>query len=156
MTIQEAPLPLLPWIQCLWCDYRDKVEFDLSLHMLDGHKQKLLQLPIYSSRRKRTKALSGDFFARFEGSMEFRLDVAVELAKEENRGKGVRHAVRILQKQAIERRKAREQRGDDITIHYQRIAEIVDIKPDLVKIGECDNPQCRCHWVASLKTNEGF
>jgi hypothetical protein len=102
----------IPWIRCLWCNYRDKIEFDLSLHMLEKHgpgkftDQKLLKLEIFGSDRKRTKTLSGDFFARFEGAIEFRLDVAVEMAKEENRGKGVRHAIRILQKRATERRRA--------------------------------------------------
>jgi sarcosine oxidase delta subunit len=104
----------IPWIRCLWCNYRDKIEFDLSLHMLEKHgpdkfaDHKLLQLEIFGSDRKRTKTLSGDKFARFEGAIEFRLDVAVEMAKEENRGKGVRHAIAILQKRATVRRRARE------------------------------------------------
>lgn len=142
----------LPWIRCLFCRYRDKIEFDLSLHMLEKHKEKLLELPISSRDRKRTKALSGDFFARFEGAIEFRLDVAVEMAKQQNRGKDVsRHAIKILQKRAVQRRKAREQRGNDITCHYQRIAEILSTKPELIKNGECDIPNCVCHWVTSLK-----
>jgi len=104
----------LPWIRCLWCNYRDKIEFDLSLHMLEKHgpgkfaDHKLLKLGIFGSDRKRTKTLSGDKCARFEGAIEFRLDVAVEMAKEENRGKGVRHAIAILQKRAIARRRAKE------------------------------------------------
>jgi hypothetical protein len=104
------------WIRCLWCNYRDKIEFDLSLHMLEKHgggkfaDHKLLQIPVFSSYHKRTKILSGNFFARFEGAIEFRLDVAVEMAKEENRGKGVRPAIRILQERAVQRRKAREAR----------------------------------------------
>ena len=109
----------LPWIRCLWCNYRDKIEFDLSLHMLEKHgpgkfaDHKLMQLEIFASDRKRTKTLSGDFFARFEGAIEFRLDIAVGMAKEENRGKGVRHAIATLQKRAIERRNARErERGE--------------------------------------------
>lgn len=151
--VRTEDLPLV-WIQCLWCKYRNKIEFNLSLHMLERHREKLSQLPVYSSHRKRTKAMSGNFFARFEGAIEFRLDVAVEMAKDQNRGKGARHAIKVLQKRAVEKRKGREQRGHDITIHYQRIAEIADTKPELVKNGGCDNPQCRCHWVASLKMNE--
>jgi hypothetical protein len=151
--VRTEDLPL-PWTRCLWCDYRDKIDFDLSLHILELHREKVLQLPIYSSHRKRTKALSGDFFARFEGAIEFRLDVAVEMAKEQNRGKGVRHAVRILQRRAVERRKHRKQRDGDITVHYQRLAEIIDIKPKLVRNGECDNPKCVCHRVDAMKDPE--
>jgi hypothetical protein len=104
----------LRWIQCLFCNHKEKNEFDLSLHMLEKHgpgkfaDHKLLKLEIFGSDRKRTKSLSGDKFARFEGAIEFRLDVAIEMAKEENRGKGVRHAISILQKRAVNRRKERE------------------------------------------------
>jgi hypothetical protein len=72
----------LPWINCLWCDYRDKIEFDLSLHFLQEHKEGLLAIPITRKERLAAKALSGDWFARFESPMEYRLDKAVKLAKE--------------------------------------------------------------------------
>ena len=121
ITKKESPYGLylskgeikVPWLKCIWCNYRDKIEFDLSLHMLEKHgpgkfaDHKLLKLEIFGSDRKRTKTLSGDKFAKFEGDIEFRLDVAVEMAREQNRGKGVRHAIAILQKRAIERRRAR-------------------------------------------------
>jgi hypothetical protein len=123
--------------------------------MLDRHRDKLLQLSIYSNYRKRTKALSGDFFARFEGAIEFRLDIAVEMAIDENRVKGIRHAVRILQKRIIERRREKKLRGEvDITLHYQRLPEIVDTEPELVRNGECDISNCVCHWVGTLKLNK--
>jgi hypothetical protein len=69
----------LPWIHCLFCRYRDKNEFDLSLHMLEEHKQKLLQLQI--SYQDHSKLLQFDRFARFYGRIEYRLDKAVEIAK---------------------------------------------------------------------------
>lgn len=69
----------LPWIHCLFCSYRDKIEFDLSLHMLEEHKQKLLQLQI--SYEEHSKLLHSDPFARFYGRIEYRLDKAVEIAK---------------------------------------------------------------------------
>lgn len=111
----------LPWIQCLWCDYKDKIEFDMSLHFLEKHKEMLLGLPITSKDRKITKALSGDFFARFESAIEFRLDVAVEMAKKENRDKGVKHAIRQIQRRALERRRQREK---DSIIKIASIAEL--------------------------------
>ncbi len=51
----------LPWIRCLFCSYRDKNDFDLSLHMLEEHKQKLLQLEI--SYQDHSKHLQSDPFA---------------------------------------------------------------------------------------------
>ena len=75
----------LPWIRCLWCSYRDKIEFDLSLHFLEEHKKELLAIPITSKERLATKALIKDprarFFAKFEGPMEYRLDKAIKMAK---------------------------------------------------------------------------
>lgn len=111
-----------------------------------------MQIPISSRDRKITINLSGDFFARFEPAIEFRLDVAVEMAKEQNRGKGVKYAIKILQKRAIQRRRAREQESNiGPRDHYQRIAELINSNPELVKNGECDLSNCSCHWVASLK-----
>lgn len=69
----------VPWIRCLFCRYRDKIDFDLSLHMLEEHKRKLLQLEI--SYQDHSKLLQSDPFARFFGRIEYRLDKAVEIAK---------------------------------------------------------------------------
>jgi hypothetical protein len=77
----------LPWINCLWCDHRDKIEFDLSLHFLEEHKKELLAIPITQKERLAAKALSGDWYARFESPMEYRLDKAVKLAKEKGDNK---------------------------------------------------------------------
>lgn len=63
----------------------------------------LMQIPIHPKDRKMTKALSGDFFARFEPATEFRLDVAVEMARDENRGKGVKHAIKQIQRRILAR-----------------------------------------------------
>jgi hypothetical protein len=71
----------LPWRYCLFCDCREKVEFNLSLHMLEEHHQELLQIPITRQERKTAKIISGDFFARFERAIEYRLDKAVGMAK---------------------------------------------------------------------------
>jgi hypothetical protein len=35
---------LLPWIKCLWCNYKDKVERDLGWHILEKHKYQLRKL----------------------------------------------------------------------------------------------------------------
>ena len=69
----------LPWIRCLFCRYWNKNEFDLSLHMLEEHKQKLLQLEI--SYEKHFRLLHSDQFAKFYGRIEYRLDKAIEIAK---------------------------------------------------------------------------
>jgi hypothetical protein len=41
--VVKVNLPLLP---CLWCDYRNSIEFDLGNHFLERHKEELLELPI--------------------------------------------------------------------------------------------------------------
>lgn len=93
----------------------------MSLHFLEKHKENLLGLPITSRDRKITKALSGDFFARFEPAVEFRLEVAVEMANKENRDKGVKHAIRQIQKRVLERHRRREK---DSIIKIASIAEL--------------------------------
>ena len=75
--------------------------------MLESHRRKLLQLPISAKDRKQTNQLKepyARFFSKFEGSMEFRLDVATEMAKEENRNLGVKHAIRMIQSRILKRR----------------------------------------------------
>lgn len=72
----------LPWIPCLFCSYKDKIKFDLSLHMLQEHRKELLQLPITRQERKAAKELSDNPFARFERAMEYRLDKAVDMLNE--------------------------------------------------------------------------
>lgn len=47
----------LPWINCLWCDYRDKIAFDLSLHFLEEHKEELMAIPITRRERLASKVL---------------------------------------------------------------------------------------------------
>ena len=53
----------LPEIPCTFCDYKDPIEFDLSLHYLEKHRQNLIRLPIG------------------KGSIDKRADYAVELSK---------------------------------------------------------------------------
>ena len=78
----------LPWIRCLWCNYRDKIDFDLSLHFLEQHKKKLLAIPITIRERKAAKILAGDWFAIFEGPMEYRLDKSVDMEKNQGQAHG--------------------------------------------------------------------
>ena len=54
--ISKEDLPL-PWIICLWCSYRDKIEFDLSLHFLAEHKKEVMKLKISFEDRKRVLSL---------------------------------------------------------------------------------------------------
>lgn len=53
----------LPALPCVWCDYKDPIEFDLANHLLTNHKQQLLKLPIGKA------------------SMETRIDHAIQWAK---------------------------------------------------------------------------
>jgi hypothetical protein len=53
----------LPALPCVWCDYKDTIEFDLSNHLLANHKQELLKLPIGKA------------------PMEARIDRAIQWAK---------------------------------------------------------------------------
>jgi hypothetical protein len=77
--VRTEDLPL-PWINCLWCDHGDKIAFDLSLHFLEEHLEELLAIPITRRERLAAKALRGDWYARFESPMEYRLDKAVRMA----------------------------------------------------------------------------
>ena len=53
----------LPEIPCLYCNFKDPIAFDLSLHYLEKHRQQLIRLPIGRS------------------SIDDRADYAVELSK---------------------------------------------------------------------------
>jgi hypothetical protein len=53
----------LPALPCVWCDYKDHIEFDLGNHLLANHKQELLKLPIGKA------------------SMDVRIDHAIQWAK---------------------------------------------------------------------------
>jgi hypothetical protein len=86
--IKTEDLPL-PWIYCLWCSYRDKIAFDLSLHFLEEHKEELLAIPITRRERLAAKALSGDWYTRFESPMEYRLDKAVGFAQQKSESEKV-------------------------------------------------------------------
>lgn len=101
----------LPWIRCLFCNYKDKIEWDLAQHVFERHRAKVVALPIYSKDRKYTKALSGDFYARFESAIEFRLDLILEMSRDENREKGLRYALNSLQNKVLQRRVAVEKLG---------------------------------------------
>jgi hypothetical protein len=57
MEINLSPL------LCLWCDYKDPIEFDLGNHLLERHKEELLKLPIG------------------KGSMDTRIDYAIQQIK---------------------------------------------------------------------------
>jgi hypothetical protein len=57
---EQVGLPELP---CIYCDFKDPIEFDLSLHYVEKHKWDLIRLPIGKS------------------SMDDRADYAVELSK---------------------------------------------------------------------------
>jgi hypothetical protein len=52
-----------PELLCIYCDFRDPLEFDLSLHYLEKHRPNLIRLPIGKN------------------SMDNRADYAVELSK---------------------------------------------------------------------------
>jgi hypothetical protein len=52
-----------PELPCIYCNFKDPIEFDLSLHYLEKHRQNLIRLPIGKS------------------SMDDRADYAVELSK---------------------------------------------------------------------------
>ena len=56
----------LPWIKCIWCNYKDKVERDLGWHFLEKHKYQLRQL-------------GDDYY--FLYNIEDLIDHAIELAK---------------------------------------------------------------------------
>jgi ribosome recycling factor len=67
-----------------------------------------MQIPISSRDRRKTKSLvepRSRFLSKFQPAIEFRLDVAVEMVKE---GRGVKYAVRSIQKRILDRLTAKE------------------------------------------------
>ena len=78
---KKEDLPLSR-IKCLWCEYRDKVERDLSWHFLEHHRDKLYQIVIPSVEYKRLQ--QKDPFYYLYGRTEHILDEAVRLAKLES------------------------------------------------------------------------
>lgn len=75
----KEDLPL-PWIQCLWCKYRDKVERDLEWHFLENHKKKLYR-EVKVSPYERMRASKYEPFGFMDSPIEYRLQKAVGLAK---------------------------------------------------------------------------
>jgi hypothetical protein len=73
---QDLPLP---WIRCLWCSYRDKVERDLSFHFLECHRHKLYKIKIGNVEWRMIKQ-KDPFYFLYE-RVEFVLDKAVRVAK---------------------------------------------------------------------------
>jgi hypothetical protein len=72
---KKDDLPL-PWIQCLWCDYQDKIERDLEWHFLEKHKSRLNKMMIPADE------YYIDSFALSNCSdIECRLQKATKLAK---------------------------------------------------------------------------
>jgi hypothetical protein len=65
----------LPWIKCLWCDYRDKVERDLEWHFLEEHRSRLNKMIIPANEWYITS------YAWSYSDVESRLQRAVKLAK---------------------------------------------------------------------------
>ncbi len=59
----DAALAGLPEIPCAWCDYKNKIEFDLGNHILESHRNELLTLPIG------------------RGSIDVRIDYAIQQTK---------------------------------------------------------------------------
>lgn len=67
-----------------------------------------MQIPITSRDRKKTKSLlepRSRFLSKFEPAIEFRLDVAIEIARQ---GRGVEYVIRSIQKRILDRRTAEE------------------------------------------------
>jgi len=60
-VIEKVRLPEIP---CMFCNYKNCIEFDLCLHYLELHKPELFKLPIGN------------------GSMEYRAEYAISVAKE--------------------------------------------------------------------------
>jgi len=73
-TKEDLPLP---WLKCLWCDYKDKVERDLERHILDSPKCK--------TRLYKMKVPDDEYniesYAWSHSDIESRLARAVKLAK---------------------------------------------------------------------------
>ncbi len=62
-TKSKTEVLRLPALPCVWCYYKDPLEFDLGNHLLANHKQELLKLPIGKA------------------PMEARIDHAIQWAK---------------------------------------------------------------------------
>jgi hypothetical protein len=64
----------LPWIKCLWCNYRDKVERDLEWHFLEQHGYKV-------KYDYRWCTIASTIRFRYNYTLEQKLTAATRLAK---------------------------------------------------------------------------
>lgn len=76
----KEDLPL-PYVKCLWCDYRDKVERDLEYHFLEKHKDRLYKIKVSPHERRQDSVWTKDPFSWMYDDIEYRLYKAVKLAK---------------------------------------------------------------------------
>jgi hypothetical protein len=79
----KEDLPL-PYIKCLWCDYRDKVERDLEYHFLERHRYELYKISV-PWERITDKVWAGDPFSWMYADIDYILYKAVRVAKEASR-----------------------------------------------------------------------
>jgi hypothetical protein len=71
----------LPWIKCLWCDYRDKVENDLGHHFEDKHRQRLYRIKVSPEERRKDLDWTRDPFSWMYSNLDYRVYKALKLAK---------------------------------------------------------------------------
>jgi hypothetical protein len=71
----------LPWISCLWCDYKDKVARDLEYHFLEKHKDRLYKMKVTREIILRDSTWTKDPFYWMYGTLEYRLYKAIYLTK---------------------------------------------------------------------------
>jgi hypothetical protein len=76
----------IPWIKCLWCDYKDKIERDLSWHFYEGHKYQLYRLEVTQQEINNDRAKDPFYF--LYDSIEHKIDKALRLAKSKSKSTG--------------------------------------------------------------------
>ena len=76
----KEDLPL-PYVKCLWCDYRDKVERDLEYHFLEKHKDRLYKMKASPQERRQDRVWTQDPFSWMYDDIEYRLYKAIRLSK---------------------------------------------------------------------------
>lgn len=76
----KEDLPL-PWIKCLWCDYKDKVESDLGHHFEDKHRESLNQIRVTPEIRQSDPDWTRDPFSWMYSNLDYRVYKALKLAR---------------------------------------------------------------------------
>lgn len=74
----------LPWLKCLWCNYRDKIERDLEWHFIEMHRRRLDAVKVLPDERKKDPIWTRDSFSWMYSDLEYRIYKVMKLVRKKN------------------------------------------------------------------------